>query len=309
MSMLGLPRGGEEARSNSKGEYVYRNVGIGQYSLSAELAGFKESPEESVTIDGGDEQTVDFDLDPGGSIGGTVVDAAGVALAGARVRLLKMDNQSEGFRRAQRYFGGSYKSTIAEDDGSFIIEGLPEGSYAVVGEKEGFRKGELEGVSPGDDKIRMVLVLSAALVGRVTDQATGAALTSFRLSLKNEASENRFPWGGTREVNDPDGRFKRDDLDPGSYEVTLEASGYVPFTTTLAIAQGQRLEQNFSLARAGRLAGVVLDQATGAPLAGAYVKLVADRVPVAGATPPPGEKRDPPPLANCSVTCFLQLSL
>ena len=158
MGMLGLPKGGEEARSNSKGEYVYRNVGIGQYTLSAEVAGFKESPEESVGIDGGDEHNVDFDLDPGGSVAGTVVDAAGVAVAGARVRLLKIDNQSEGFRRAQKYFGGSYKSTLAEDDGSFIIDGLPEGNYAVVGEKEGFRKGELEGVSPGDDKIRIVPV-------------------------------------------------------------------------------------------------------------------------------------------------------
>ena len=286
MGMLGLPKGGEEARSNSKGEYVYRNVGIGQYALSAEVAGFKESPEESVGIDGGDEHNVDFDLDPGGSVAGTVVDAAGVAVAGARVRLLKIDNQSEGFRRAQKYFGGSYKSTLAEDDGSFIIDGLPEGNYAVVGEKEGFRKGELEGVSPGDDKIRIVLVLSAALVGRVTDQASGAPLTSFRLGMKNEASENRFPWGGTREVNDPDGRFKREDLDPGSYEVTLEASGYVPFTTRLGIAQGERLEQNFSLVRAGRLAGVVVDQATGAPLAGAYVKLVADQAREVDSTQP-----------------------
>ncbi|MFP6739991.1 MAG: carboxypeptidase-like regulatory domain-containing protein [Planctomycetota bacterium] len=293
MGMLGLPKGGEEARSNSKGEYVYRNVGIGQYSLSAEVAGFKESPEESVAIDGGDEHTVDFDLDPGGSIAGTVVDVAGAAVAGARVRLLKMDNQSEGFRRAQKYFGGSYKSTVAEDDGSFIIDGLPEGSYAVVGEKGGYRKGELEGVGPGDDGIRIVLVLSAALVGRVTDQATGAPLTSFRLGMKNEDSENRFPWGGTREVNDPDGRFKREDLDPGRYEVKLEAPGYVPFTTNLVIAQGERLEQNFSLVRAGRLGGVVVDQATGAPLAGAYVKLVADQVREVGSTQPQEKKGVP----------------
>ena len=276
MGMLGLPKGGEEARSNSKGEYVYRNVGIGQYTLSAEVAGFKESPDENVGIEGGDSHTVDFDLDPGGSIAGTVVDAAGTAMAGARIRLLKMENQSEEFRRAQKYFGGSYKSTVTEDDGSFIIDGLPEGAYSVVGEMVGYRKEELEGVSPGDDGIRIVLVLSAALAGRVTDQATGAPLTSYRLGLKLEGSESRFPWGRTREVNDPDGRFKREDLDPGLYEVRLEAPGYVPFTTELEIAQGERLEQDFFLVRAGRLAGVVVDQATGAPLRGAYVKLVPD---------------------------------
>ena len=276
IGMLGLPKGGEEARSNSQGEYVYRNVGIGQYTLSAEVAGFKESPEESVAVDGGDEHTVDFDLDPGGSVAGTVVNAAGVAVAGARVRLLKMDNQPEGFQRAQKYFGGSYKSTVTEDDGSFIIEGLPDGGYAVVGEKEGYRKGELEGISPGDDGIRIVLVLSAVFVGRVTDQASGAPLTSFRLGMNNEASENRFPWGGTREVNDPDGRFKREDLEPGGYEVKLEAPGYVPLTIEIGIAAGERVEQNFSLVRAGRLGGVVVDQATGTPLAGAYVKLVPD---------------------------------
>ena len=291
IGMLGLPKGGEEVRTNSRGEYVYRNVRIGQYTMTAEVAGFKESSEENVVIEGGDSKEVDFDLDPGGSIAGMVVDAAGTAVAGARVRLLKMDNQSEDFRNAQKYFGGSYKSTATEDDGSFSIDGLPEGAYSVVGEKGGYRKEELEGVSPGDDGIRIVLVLSAALIGRVTDQATGAPLTSYRLSLKNEEdSSSRFPWGGSREINDPDGRFKREDLDPGRYEVKLRAAGYVPFTTRLDIAQGERLEQNFTLVRAGRLAGVVVDQATRAPLRGAFVKLVPDtRRPVTEAQPGKGK--------------------
>ena len=276
IGMLGLPKGGEEARSNSRGEYVYRNVRIGQYAMTAEVAGFKESSEENVVIEGGDSKEVDFDLDPGGSIAGTVVDVTGTAVAGARVRLLKMDNQSEDFRNAQKYFGGSYKSTVTGDDGSFSIDGLPEGAYSVVGEKGGYRKEELEGVSPGDDGIRIVLVLSAAFVGRVTDQATGAPLTSYSLSLRNEADPSRSRWGGTREVNDPDGRFKREDIDPGRYQVKLAAGGYVPFATELDIAQGERLEQNFVLVRAGRLGGVVVDQATQAPLRGAFVKLVPD---------------------------------
>ena len=276
MGMLGLPKGGEEARTNSKGEYVYSNVRIGQYTMTAEVAGFKESSEENVLIEGGDSKAVNFDLDPGGSIAGTVLDAAGTAVAGARVRLLKMDNQSEDFRNAQKYFGGSYKSTVTEDDGHFAIDGLPEGAYSVVGEKGGYRKEELEGVSPGDDGVRLVLVLSAALVGRVTDQATGAPLTNYRLSLRNEAAPSRTRWGQSREVNDPDGRFKREDIDPGRYQVKLTAGGYVPFTTELDIAQGERLEQNFFLVRAGRLGGVVVDQATRAPLRGAFVKLVPD---------------------------------
>ena len=147
-NMLGLPKGGEEARTNAKGEYSYSNVGIGQYTISAEVAGFKESSEEEVVVEGGDSKAINFDLDPGGSISGTVLDAAGTVLAGAKVRLLKMENQSEGFRRAQRYFGGSYKSTVTEDDGTFSIDGLPEGAYSVVAEKGGYRREELEGVSP-----------------------------------------------------------------------------------------------------------------------------------------------------------------
>ena len=275
-NMLGLPKGGEEARTNSKGEYSYSNVGIGQYTISAEVSGFKESSEEEVVIEGGDSKAINFDLDPGGSISGTVLDAAGTVLAGAKVRLLQMENQPEGFRRAQKHFGGSYKSTVTEDDGTFSIDGLPEGAYSVIAEKGGYRREELEGVSPGDDGVRIVLVLSAALLGRVTDQATGAPLTSFRLTLQHEGSSSRFPWGGSREINDPDGRFKREDLEPGRYEVKLRAAGYVSFSTELDIVQGERLEQNFFLVRAGRLGGVITDQATGTPLRGAFVKLVPD---------------------------------
>ena len=284
-NMLGLPKGGEEARTNSKGEYSYSNVGIGQYTISAEVSGFKESSEEEVVIEGGDSKAIDFDLDPGGSISGTVLDAVGTVLAGAKVRLLKLENQPEGFRRAQKYFGGSYKSTVTEDDGTFSIDGLPEGAYSVIAEKGGYRQEELEGVSPGDDGVRIVLVLSAALLGRVTDQATGAPLTSFRLTLQHEGSSSRFPWGGSREINDPDGRFKREDLEPGRYEVKLRAAGYVSFSTELDIVQGERLEQNFFLVRAGRLGGVITDQATGTPLRGAFVKLVPDTRPLSAQKP------------------------
>jgi protocatechuate 3,4-dioxygenase beta subunit len=140
-------------------------------------------------------------------------------------------------------------------------------------------------VSPGDDGVRIVLVLSAALLGRVTDQATGAPLPSFRLTLQHQGSTSRFPWGGSREISDPDGRFKREDLEPGRYEIKLRAPGYVSFTTELDIAQGERLEQDFFLVRAGRLGGVVTDQATGTPLRGAYVKLVPDTRPLSVAQP------------------------
>ena len=140
-------------------------------------------------------------------------------------------------------------------------------------------------MSPGDDGVRIVLVLSAALLGRVTDQATGAPLASFRLTLQHEGSSSRFPWGGSREINDPDGRFKREDLEPGRYEVKLRAAGYVSFSTELDIVQGERLEQNFFLVRAGRLGGVITDQATGTPLRGAFVKLVPDTRPLSAQKP------------------------
>src|SRR6266540_3046711 len=86
--------------------------------------------------------------------------------------------------------------------------------------------------------------------------------------------ERGFDMGSMgRPFNDVEGRFVRDDLESGKYEVKVVASGYVPAKKEVFLSPGTAVEDSFLLAQAGRIRGTVADRLTGAPLSGAKVSL------------------------------------
>jgi hypothetical protein len=279
-AMMGLPRGGDRAHSGRDGAFRYERLAAGTYTLSAEVAGFTESPEVNVTVGAGEEREVTLVVDAGGEIAGLVADPSGTAISGARVRLFREpdevgeDQQARQMFEARKLFGGANKTARSREDGSFRFNGLAKGAYTIDARREGFSPGELKGLSPGDETHRLVLAPAAAIRGTVADAASGAPITSFRVrfAVPGAGLESGMVEGW-REFSDPDGRFARADLDPGEREVQVAAPGYAPARKKLALAAGAVVEETFPLATAGRIRGAILDLATGRPIAGAQVSL------------------------------------
>jgi 5-hydroxyisourate hydrolase-like protein (transthyretin family) len=173
---------------------------------------------------------------------------------------------------------------VSAEDGTFQIVGVPGGTYVVIASLKGYRRAELSEVEPSDQALSMVLVRSAAIRGVVADVATGEPVTSFKVDVKAEDDEE-FRWGRRRQYDDAAGLFERGDLRPGVYKVAVSSPGFVPASMTVELYEGEVAEPRFALQRSGRLLGRVVDRATGQPLAGARVRLVADTTAVVDETP------------------------
>src|SRR6266487_928036 len=82
-----------------------------------------------------------------GPIEGNVVDAKGIAIPAAIVRLSSKEP-------------GPPLETLTETDGTFAFSNLPPGSYQITVEMAGFQKLTLEGVGPStEESRRLKLVL------------------------------------------------------------------------------------------------------------------------------------------------------
>ncbi|MCB9916090.1 MAG: carboxypeptidase regulatory-like domain-containing protein [Planctomycetes bacterium] len=162
--------------------------------------------------------------------------------------------------------------------GYFDLDDLAPGAYALEIEDPRFEPLTLEGLAPGS-------VATARLVGcaavrlQVQDAATGAPLSSFRLTTRARTIDAAFLDEAPLtllELGDAppaDGRFG--DLLPQKQALVIEAPGYARTTIELAeLTCGAEPELVARLERAARLSGRFVRALDGSPVADARVRLV-----------------------------------
>jgi hypothetical protein len=132
----------KETKSGERGEYFFRGVTKGTYSLTVSAEHFAPKTMEYIAVNPDDPLLMDVSLDPtvapepaaipsatgstqasvnsmgGGKINGTVTDPTQAVISGALVTL----TSSTGFK----------KETKTNDRGVFTFEGLPDGSYTLT---------------------------------------------------------------------------------------------------------------------------------------------------------------------------------
>ncbi|MEV0850240.1 S8 family serine peptidase [Streptomyces sp. NPDC049954] len=115
---------------------------------------------------------------------------------------------------------------------------------------------------------------AGTVTGKITDKATGAALSGVTVKATNATT-------GTRSVSTgPDGTYRLS-LNPGTYDFAFSGYGYAEAKTTgVEIAENQDLTQDATLSSVAshKVTGTVLD-VTGKALPGASVELTGAPVP------------------------------
>lgn len=282
MALRSLPgrERGLSAFVDGSGTYELRNAPTrGVVQMSAVAPGFARVLRQNIDLGTAQPLQIDFELPPGLSLGGQVVDADGRAIAGARLEAWPTLSASP----------PGVAQSLA--DGRFEIAGLVAGDYRLRVLARGHQDQDLHGVPAGRDDLRLVMQPRATLVVRVVspDQAVQRR---YQLGVRRWFANGADPLDGhvglVAEV--PDQRVRLDGmtdttsvagLPPGTFVVEVTADGFgKTLSEPFSIDVGTReVAVDVVLHEGGSLRGVVLTEA-GQPLAGATVETQAN-----GATP------------------------
>lgn len=226
---------------------------------SAEMTG--------VQVEGEDEARIEIVLGTA-SLGGRVVDARGLPIAGARIDARPQGNGT----RATPY----WKSDAG---GYFSITGLSGDRFTVTARAA---EGEAELREVAADRNDLILVLTSSGIEGVARDAHGQRLGDFTLAAIPVASDRGRASGNGGEVTAPgrprsqrfvsaEGAFRMSLL-PGRYDLKVGAPGQRGLTIEGIEVRPNRLERiDLQLQEGVEIAGEVLSEESGLPIAGAIV--------------------------------------
>jgi hypothetical protein len=159
-------------------------------------------------------------------------------------------------------------------DGGFALEGLDPGGYRLTARAAGRAPGVARRVETGAKDVVLELAPGSRLRGCVRDAGSGAAVAPFTVLVFERRNSLFRPLQRSRSFIDPSGCYALDDLQGGPVAVVVSAPGYAPSAEIAAdLPESGEAVADATVARGGRLTGVVLDDATRAPLPGALISV------------------------------------
>lgn len=273
------------ARSDAEGWFEFKSLAPGIYQLQANGSDWQGSlqmevpdlPETALTLTA-----------PDGSVSGTVVSAqTGLPVPSVSVTLVREDS-ALGFLGSFMPGGKQTEWRTTEEDGSFRFGGVAEGKYTLNVRADGpggWDRDEEEApmdplgrlevpaftlrLNESRDLGTLKLPIASAILVRVTaegsDMEEGFSIQVLPAAGAEGPGEESWGWSGRGRVSG---------LEPGSYDVVVQARGYATKRTRgVQVAASQTTEISVDLAKGVPLAARVLDQ-NGQPLPEAKIEVL-----------------------------------
>jgi protocatechuate 3,4-dioxygenase beta subunit/5-hydroxyisourate hydrolase-like protein (transthyretin family) len=185
--------------TDGDGLYSLEGLAEGDQTIEFQKQGFVVL-RKPVTITAGKDQHLDAELDPGRELHGRVVDHSGQGIAMANIATVGGDGRPLGM-------------VTSDGEGSFVLQGLADGSYKVTARKDGYVSADASDVVlPQSGPVTLTMETGATINGRVTgippEQFTQVTVTASGNTTRNQAfadSGGNFTLTGM-----PDGRVRVD---------------------------------------------------------------------------------------------------
>ena len=267
------------AVSDSSGFYQIAGLENLSYRLQTVARGF--SPEEKRYISAGSTE-VDFVLEVGGVLTGTVQDPGGTAIADALIEVYRETGTQDIIEIIQERAMPPLASANSDGSGLFEFDQLGGGSnYRLVTRASGFQPrqfGNLTVESGGSERVDVVLEPGAVIQGTVYDPL-GSPLENARCKVNPMGARSDGPPIDLTDsgiLTDVDGTFTFDTLEETDYRLVVSSTNFATYQELRIRPSSDSL--SIQLSDGAAISGSVLDAETSAPIIGAIVTVndVAD---------------------------------
>lgn len=267
------------ATSDDSGHYQVVGLEDLSYRLQVVATGF--SPAEQRYIAAGSSE-IDFVLELGGILSGTVQDPGAVGIADALVEIYRQTGSQDIIEIIQERAMPPLATRQTDGSGFFKFDELGGGSnYRLVARAVGYQPRQFENLqvdSGGSAEVNVILTLGEVIRGTVYDPLgnalEGALCKVNQMGARSEGPPIDLTDGGL-ETNE-DGEFIFDTLTEADYRLIVSYPDYATYQE-LRIRPGTDL-LNVQLSEGAAISGNVLDEETNGPITGAVVTVndVAD---------------------------------
>jgi protocatechuate 3,4-dioxygenase beta subunit len=202
-------------------------------------------------------------LGPPRSITGRVVGPDGAAMAGARVRALRLS-------------AADPVTAITDADGRFALVDLDAGPFALVANKDGLAAARAANVPAPTVDLELRLGALGAIAGVVRGPG-GAPLPAFTVEIVDGrlATGVRASLERRERFASADGAFHLGGLEAGRYELVVSAPGAAAARRTVDVPEAGLADASLSLVAGASVAGLVVDSQTGAPIGGVRITVLS----------------------------------
>ncbi len=278
--------------TNERGAFAFPAVAPGDYELRLRHPGYSDRPPAPIDVPSGesDLDLGDLTLVAGGTIRGIVTDPDGEPVPGASLQA-----------RGRNRIGGTVRTATTDADGRFQMTGLSTDLADLGIRASGYPLLVRPGIRvDSGDSVLIELVPGSAVSGRVVDAGGNDAVgVPVRLRIERDRRSGGSPLlMGPRDmfprrVTDSQGRFRFDELIPGTWSAEARKGEETAKAGPIELAAAGEREIELVLGTPNRLT-VVVATATGDPVAGARITLESpgERLPTGyGQTDGSGEAR------------------
>jgi protocatechuate 3,4-dioxygenase beta subunit len=215
---------------------------------------------------------LEFRLEPGGTLRGTVRDADGAPVAGARVVVRPRDAEGSAGDDVPNAFpqeGAEPPIRVATDArGEYVAEGLAlETAYCAVASADGHARSNAScEARPTAERPEARADLALRRPGRLLVRVRGPG---------GEPVGGEVRIGTEERALDADGSAAFAGMTPGEYLVSVAAAGHVDVRERVEVREGEHVTKTVVVSRGESVSGIVVD-AEGKPVKGADVRVSRD---------------------------------